>query len=157
MAIVAYQPFEPRQQHRFLLEVGDIQTYIVRTATLPVLNNNPRIVDQVNHDFKVKGKSRWEDITITLYDPVDRSGAQVAHLWIKRHHISPSNVDGYKTGYQEDLTLKYLDPQGSPKGMWTLYNSFIGNSNWGNVDVTSDDLVLLELTIVYDYAIYTGP
>jgi hypothetical protein len=68
-----YKPFEyfnPKQQMRyvlFLTNVGvPIPTYMVKTADRPSIDQNPVTVDYINTEFKVKGKSRWQDISVTL-------------------------------------------------------------------------------------------
>lgn len=158
--IPPFAQFEPKLQMRFEMFINGIPSYIVRASDLPNIDQNTVTVDYVNTDFKIKGKSRWQDITITLYDPIEggQSGAKLVHDWIRdSHHNSETGIDQFAFGgYKKEVTLSYLTPMGSPGGEWTLHGAFVGSSNWGNVDMSSDDLVLLELTLAYDYAVYSG-
>lgn len=163
-----FQFTDMKQQNRFIMDIQDYytqgegnQSYLVRATDLPSLENNPVPVDTINAEYKIKGKSRWQDISVTFYDPIYGSpglngdtGATRAHKWITRdHHNSYFNVDGYMSTYKRKITLHYVSPQGFPTGeYWELSGAFFANLNWGSVDVSSDDLVLIEATISYDWA-----
>lgn len=149
-----FTPFEPKVAFRFLLTIDGIPSYLLKASDMPTLDNGEIVIDYVNTDFKVKGKSRWQDITVTLYDPVTPSGAQAVHDWIKMHHNSESGIDGMAfSEYKKDLTLEALDPKASPVETWTIYGAFIGTSNWGTMDWSTDESKQIELTIKYDYAV----
>ncbi len=60
-----FKYFNPKQQMRYVLYINDrgmdIPTYMVKTADRPSIDQNPVTVDYINTEFKVKGKSRWQD------------------------------------------------------------------------------------------------
>jgi len=149
-----FTPFEPKVAFRHLLSIDGIEAYICKAASMPVLENGQIAIDYVNTDFKVKAKSRWQDVAVTLYDPVAPSGAQQVHNWILMHHNSQSGIDGFAFGeYKKNITMQALDPKGAPVETWTLYGAYIGNSNWGQMDWSTDEAKQIELNIVYDYAV----
>ena len=148
-----FVPFEPKLQMRFEMSLNNIPTYMVKASDMPNLDQNPVTVDYVNAEFKVKGKSRWQDITVTLYDALSPSSAGLIHDWVRdQHHNSNSGIDQYATTYKKQVDLVYFTPTGAVADQWTLYGAFIASANWGNVDLSSDDLLLLELTLSYDWA-----
>ncbi len=165
-----YQPFKyfnPKQQMRYVLYINDrgmdIPTYMVKTADRPSIDQNPVTVDYINTEFKVKGKSRWQDISVTLYDPIEVNGARLLHDWIsKLHHnsgISPqagnlvtAGEDGYIYEYKRTLRFEAVSPHGDAVDQFLLYGAFIADAKWGNMDLSSDDLNMLDLTLSYDYA-----
>lgn len=148
--------FEPKLQMRFEMQLNGIPTYLIKASDLPNIDQNPVVVDYVNAEFKVKGKSRWQDITVTLYDSLSPSAANEIHKWLRdEHHNSKSGVDQYATTYKKDVNIVYFDPTGAQADQWTLFGAFIASANWGNVDLSSDDLINLELTLSYDFAEYT--
>ena len=149
-----FTPFEPKVAFRFLLTIGAMPAYLMKATSMPSIDNGEIVIDYVNTDFKVKGKSRWQDITITLYDPVDPSGAAAVHNWIKIHHNSESGEDGFAFDeYKRDITIEALNPHGVPVETWDIKGAFIGASNWGDMDWSTDEAKTIELTIKYDYAV----
>jgi len=157
-----FQFVDMKQQNRFIMELPGtaIPPYFIRATDLPNVENNPVVVDTINSEYKIKGKSRWQDISITVYDPIptkDVSGAWTAHDWLLYHHVSAEDKDALMEEYKNEIRLKYVQPDGSTTaGMWVLHGAFFASVNWGNVDVSSDDLVLIEATLSYDWAEYIG-
>lgn len=162
-----FQFVDMKQQNRFIMTIpdwfqdGSAGSYLIRTTDLPSLENNPVTVDTINSEYKIKGKSRWQDISVTFYDPINTSpglagatGATKAHGWINReHHNALSKRDQFMRIYKKQIKLKYVDPKGEDTGeFWQLNGAFFASVNWGSVDVSSDDLVLIEATISYDWA-----
>lgn len=149
-----FVPFEPKVQFRHRLIIDGIEAYVCKATSLPQLDNGEIVIDHINVDFKVKGKSRWQDINVTLYDPVVPSAAQQVHEWIEVHHNSETGLDGYAfLEYKKDICIHALDPKGIPVEKWDVYGAFVADSNWGQLDWSSDDAKEIELTIKYDYAV----
>ena len=158
-----FQFVDMKQQNRFIFEVDDITPYYVRASSLPNVDNNPVAVDTINSEYFLKGKSRWQTISLTIYDPVyampggTPNGAAQLHTWLNEfHHNSSTDVDQLMQTYKRDARLTYVYPMGTPGDNWILHGCFCSSINWGDMDVTSDDLVLLEVEIRYDWAEYFG-
>lgn len=151
-----FTPFEPKVTFRHRLIIDGITAYTCKAASMPVLEQGGIVIDYINVDFKVKAKSRWEDMSVTLYDPVDPSAAQEVHDWIEIHHNSRTGIDGFAFDeYKKDITLEALDPKGTAVEKWTIKGAFISNSNWGSMDWAAEDAKTIELNIKFDYA-YLG-
>jgi hypothetical protein len=145
--------WEPKLSNRFIMYIADIPSYIVKAAARPTITNSEVVLDHINIDRKVKGKSRWNDVSITLYDPIVPSGAQAAMEWIRLHHESLTGRDGYSTQYKKDITFHSLSPTGEKIEEWTLKGAFVLDSNFGQMDWGTEDAVTIEMTLKYDYAI----
>lgn len=153
-----FQFVDMKQQNRFILRgAGDITPYLIRASNLPNVDNNPVVVDTINSEYKIKGKSRWQDISITFYDPIStvaQSGADSVHNWLLRHHTSDTNVDGYMQDYKYDIQLHYVQPNGLETGeYWEIHGAFFASVDFGAMDLSGDDLVLIEGNLSYDWAI----
>jgi hypothetical protein len=149
-----FTPFEPKVSFRFMLFIAGIPHYLCKTATMPSIENGEIAIDYINTDFYVKGKSRWNTIDVTLYDPVSPSAAALVHDWLLDHHNSSTGIDGYAfTGYKKDLLLQALDPETAPVESWTLYGAFATSVSWGDMDWTAEDAKEISLTLRYDYAV----
>ena len=149
-----YKEFEPKLLNRFIMTVDGIESYIIKTASRPTFTSEVVELDHINVKRKIKGKSTWDDITITLYDPIVPSGAQQVMEWIRQSHESLTGRDGYSAFYKKQLTFQLLGPVGDIVEEWSLVGAFISQANFGELDWSNTtDPVSIELTISYDYAI----
>ena len=145
--------WEPKYANRFILEIADIPAYIIKAAARPSLSNGEIVLDHINVDRKVKGKTRWNDISITLYDPIVPSGAQAVMEWVRLHHESATGRNGYSSQYKKDLTFKTLSGPGEIIEQWEIYGAYILDANFGTMDWGTDEAVQIELTLKYDWAL----
>ena len=145
--------FEPKMKNRFIMEIEGIQSYLIKTAARPSINFETVKLDHINTYRKLQGKGEWQDITITLYDPIVPSGAQQVMEWIRSSHESLTGRDGYAAFYKKDITFYLLGPVGDKIEQWTLKGAFILSANFGELDWSSNDPLMIELTLSYDYAI----
>ena len=145
--------WEPKMANRFIMYIGDIPSYIIKAAARPSLTNGEVVLDHINIDRKVKGKTRWSDVAITLYDPIVPSGAQAVMEWVRLHHESLTGRDGYSTQYKKDITFHSLSPTGEKIEEWTLKGAFILDTNFGQMDWGTEESVQIEMTLKYDYAV----
>jgi len=150
---IFYKNFEPKLSNRFIMEINGIESYIIKTASRPTFTSEVVELDHINVKRKIKGKSTWDDINITLYDPIVPSGAQQVMEWIRTSHESLTGRDGYAAFYKKDITFYILGPVGDKVEQWTLKGAFITQANFGDLDWSSNDPVAIELTLTYDYAI----
>jgi len=148
-----YKNFEPKLGNRFIMEINGIESYIIKTASRPTFTSEVVELDHINVKRKIKGKSTWDDINITLYDPIVPSGAQQVMEWVRSSHESLTGRDGYAAFYKKDVTFYLLGPVGDKIEQWTLKGAFITSANFGELDWASNDPVSIELTLAYDYAI----
>ena len=145
--------WEPKYTNRFIMYIGDIPTYIIKAAARPSLTNGEIVLDHINVERKLKGKTRWQDVSITLYDPIVPSGAQAVMEWVRLHHESLTGRDGYSTQYKKDIRFNSLSPTGEIIEEWLLKGAFIADSNFGQMDWATEDSVQIEITLKYDYAV----
>ena len=144
--------WEPKYQNRFVLEIDDIPAYLIKASSKPQLENGEIVLDHINIQRKVKGKSKWQNITISLYDPIVPSAAQSVIEWVRLHHESATGRDGYSDIYKKNIKLKGLSGPGEVIEEWTLEGAFIQSCNWGSYDWSAEEVVTIEMTLSYDYA-----
>ena len=148
-----YKNFEPKTGNRFIMEINGIESYMIKTAARPTVQFEVITMEHINVKRKLKGKGEWQDVTITLYDPIVPSGAQQVMEWIRTSHESITGRDGYNSFYKKDITFYLLGPVGDKVEQWTLKGAFISQANFGELDWSSNDPLSIELTLTYDYAI----
>jgi len=148
-----YTNFEPKLANRFIMEIDGIQSYMVKTAKRPSFKSEVVELDHINVKRKIKGKSTWDDIDITMYDPIVPSGAQAVMEWVRTSHESLTGRDGYAAFYKKDITFYLLGPVGDKIEQWTLKGAFISSADFGELDWSSNDPTMITVTLTYDYAI----
>jgi hypothetical protein len=148
-----YTNFEPKMKNRYVMEIDTIPAYLVKAANRPTIQFETITLDHINVKRKLKGKGEWQDITITLYDPIVPSAAQAVMEWVRLSHESITGRDGYADFYKKDIDLYLLGPVGDKIEQWKLKGAFINQANFGDLSFDSNDPVTVELTLSYDYAI----
>ena len=144
--------WQPRKQHQFIMEVEGIPAYLIKSSAKPSLENGEITLDHMNVQRYVKGKSKWSSISVNLYDPIVPSGAQAVMDWMRLHHESATGRNGYSSMYKKEITLTQLSPLGEKVEEWILKGAYIMSSNFGAYDWSSEDVVMIEMTLRYDWA-----
>ena len=148
-----YTNFEPKMKNRFIMEWAGVPGYLVKTANRPTIQFEKVTLDHINIKRQLKGKGEWQDVEITLYDPIVPSAAQAVMEWVRLSHESLTGRDGYADFYKKDINLYMLGPVGDKIEQWTLKGAFIYQANFGDLDFSSNDPATITLTLTYDYAI----
>ena len=145
--------FEPKMKNRYIMEVDGIQSYLIKAANRPSISFEPVVLDHINIKRKLQGKGDWQDITITLYDPIVPSGAQQVMEWVRLGHESLTGRRGYADFYKKDIDIYMLGPVGDKIEQWKLKGAFIVSANFGDLSFDSNEPATIELSLAYDYAI----
>ena len=149
-----YTPYEPKLKNRFIMDIDGIPAYTIKTAQRPQITFEEVTLEHMNITRYVKGKGRWQQLQITLYDPIVPSAASAVIEWIRLHHESATGRDGYSDFYKKDVTFNVLGPVGDKVEEWTLKGAYISNASFGDLDWSNaTDPVDITLTLRYDYAI----
>ena len=148
-----YTAFEPKLKNRFIMFIDGIPPFLIRQANKPNITFSDVILDHINVKRKIKGKANWEDVQVTLYDPITPSGAQAVMEWVRLSHDSVTGRDGYSDFYKKDIRFNTLGPVGDVVEEWILKGAYCQTVNFGDMDWTSDAPANINMTIVMDYAI----
>jgi len=150
---IMFTPFEPKLKNRFIMQIDGINAYLIKAINRPTLESDEVILEHMNVTRYVKGKSRWQPLDITLYDPVVPSAAQQVIEWIRLGHESVTGRDGYADFYKKNVTFNVLGPVGDVVEEWELKGCYIQSANFGDMAFDTSDPVEITLTLRYDYAI----
>ena len=148
-----FTPFEPKLSNRFIMNIEGIPAFLVKTTGRPNITLNEVALDHINVKRYVKGKAEWQQLTVTLYDPIVPSGAQSVMEWVRLHHESVTGRDGYSDFYKKDITFNVLGPVGDKVEEWTLKGAFIQAATFSDMDYGATNVSDISLTLRYDYAI----
>ena len=149
--------WEPKYQHKFIMSIPNgsaagIPAFLIKSSAKPSLTNGEVVLDHINVKRKVKGKTSWNSIAITMYDAIVPSAAQAVMGWVRAHHESATGRDGYSSQYKNDVTLNQLNGLGEVVEEWQLKGCYLQDVNFGTLDWSSEDVVTIEATLNYDWA-----
>jgi hypothetical protein len=150
---IMFTAFEPKVQNRFIMYIDGIPSFLVRKVTAPGFDAGEIILDHINVYRVVKGKIRWNDMNMELYDPIAPSGAQAVMEWAHLAHEEVTGRDGYSDFYKKDITLNILGPAGDIVGEWIIKGAYVKTATFGEYDWGSDQNIVIPMTIKMDYCI----
>jgi hypothetical protein len=151
---IFFTAFEPKVQNRFIMYIDGIPAYLIKGATGLGFEQGEIVLNHINVYRKIKGKLRWNDLNLTLFDPITPSGAQAVMEWVRLHHESVTGRDGYSDFYKKDLTFDVLGPVGDIVSEWVLKGALITDANFGDYNWdTVDTAVNITMTVQPDYCV----
>jgi hypothetical protein len=151
---IFFTAFEPKVQNRFIMYVDGIPAYIIKGVNGLGFEQNEIVLNHINVYRKVKGKLRWNDVTLTLFDPITPSGAQAVMEWVRLHHESVTGRDGYSDFYKKDVTIDIVGPVGDIVSEWVLKGAFVKTADFGELNFDNDSTAQnISLTLGMDYCI----
>ena len=157
MARLTPDRFEPQLTFRFKIifsQLPDI-TFYGKAINLPTVENNPLTLEYGNTQMKVKGKTKWNDVTLTFYAYQKMTINQLWQYLNDLHQDVKLGWDEYGDTYKKDVQIQLMGPSGeSVVGTWKLIGAFMNNINYGELDWASEEIVQPTLTLSYDYAVF---
>ena len=151
---IFYTAFEPKQANRFIMYVDGIPSYQIKAMGAVSLTQGSVALNHINVQRFVKGKTTWNTIQMTLFDPITPSGAQAVMEWVRLHHESVTGRDGYSDFYKKDLTMNVLGPVGDIVSEWIIKGAMITEANFGDYNWDNESAAVeLQLTVQPDYCI----
>ena len=148
-----YTPFEPKVQNRFIMQLDGVPSFIMKKVSRPQIDCGEVVLDHINLVRKLKGKCKWGDITMTLYDPIVPSGAQTVMEWVRTAHESVTGRDGYADFYKKDFDIFVLGPVGDKVENWKVKGAYIKTAQFGDLDWATETQVEIQLTLALDYCV----
>lgn len=148
--------YEPLRKNRWLLrfpaDLG-IQEWWCATAKRPTIKQVGKEIPFLNTSTYVVGRYTWDEMQVTLRDPIGPSASQAVMEWVRLHSESVTGRQGYAAGYKRDVELEMLDPTGVVVSKWILKNTMCTNADFGDLDYSQDDLATITMSLRFDYAI----
>ena len=151
---IFFTAFEPKQKNRFILYVDGIPSYQIKGMGAVTISQGTVALNHINVQRFVKGKSTWNPISMTLFDPITPSGAQAVMEWVRLHHESVTGRDGYSDFYKKDLTLNVLGPVGDIVSEWIIKGAIITSADFGDFNWDTENAAQeISLEVQPDYCI----
>ena len=148
-----FKAFEPKMANRFILYADGLPAYVVKGVSRPTITQDAKVLNHINVQRYVKGRSVWGAISMTLFDPIVPSSAQSVMEWVRLHHESVTGRDGYADFYKKDLTINVLGPVGDKVEEWILKGCMITQATFGELNFDADDPMQVQVTVQPDLCI----
>jgi len=124
-------------------------------AARPSVSFKELEAQHVTETIYFPGKPEWKPITLSLYD-LKRNKHPIFE-WLKQ--VYDPNGDGgngtYKPsadGWKKQCTLEMYDGCGNVIETWTFDNAWPQSIEFGDLDMTSSEVLTCEVTLRYDRA-----
>ena len=154
---------DPKRKFRFIVSLGGLSEsglWYAKTANKPSFTIAAAEHKYLNHTFYYPGSVTWNDVVITLVDPVlPDSTATLASIVQAAGYKPPTTAADLTTMSKASaanalgaVTVQQIDAAGEVLETWTLWNSFVTDLKFGDLEYGGDDLIELSLTLKYDWA-----
>ena len=159
---------DPKRKFRFKVEfqgigssaTGGAMLWYAKTCTKPSFQISSAEHKYLNHTFYYPGSVTWQDVTVTLVDPVEPDmAATLSDIVQGSGYTPPSTSDSLTTMSKAKsanslgtVIITQIDSNGQDLEQWTLWNSFITELKYGDLEYGADDLTELSVTLKYDWA-----
>ena len=165
---------DPKRAFRFQVQLGPHLLWYAKKADKPTLSFGETVHDYLNHKYYWPGKAEWNEVTITLVDPVepDLAGDLVSALEAMGYQIPGGTSDtgdfatpskkaavatwggGTADNAQDDVQIIQIDAEGNALETWTLKHAWIREVTFGELDYGSEDLTEVTIKFRYDWATF---
>ena len=158
---------EPKRTFRFKVTFGGGPVWWAKDVDQPQATVGTTEHDFMIHKFYYPGKVTWNQVAMTLVDPVT-PGALDQLLTILRdtgYKIpgDPRQPEAFSSISKASATtslgtvqIDVLNAAGDQLHMWELNNPFVMEITPSKLDYASEDLMTIGLTLKYDWATYTS-
>ena len=159
---------DPKRKFRFRVEFGGIsggstggQTlWYAKSATKPSFQISSAEHKYLNHTFYYPGSVTWQEVTVTMVDPTDPDMAATLSAIVEAGgYKPPANSTDFTTMSKSSaaqalgtVIVTQMDAEGKDLEQWTLWNAFITEVKYGDLEYGADDLTELSVTLKYDWA-----
>lgn len=142
--------YEPKFSNRWILMIEGIDAFVLKAAQRPTVTTEENEIPWINATRYVAGKTKFNPIQITLFDPIAPSAAQQTMEWLRLCYEVVSGRAGYADFYKRDIQLKMLDGPGNVVELWDIKGAFMTELNYGDLDYSEQKPQEISVTIRYD-------
>ena len=162
---------DPKRKFRFQVSFNNITDpngngsvlWYAKTVSKPSFQVATTEHKYLNHTFFYPGSVTWQDVSLTIVDPDNPDmSLTLARILEQSGYVIPGNAidpeslaslsKGASVGALGQVTVVQLDALGNEIERWTLWNAFITEVKFGDLEYGSDDLLQLDLVLKYDWA-----
>jgi len=164
---------EPKRSHRFLvsfdLPSGVNSQIFARTFTKPQYTIGVTEHQFLDKTFYYPGRVQWNEVTLQVVNSADPDmDAELQAILLAGGYILPNQMSNASsvsnpgtvnkrasvTALGDAVRVSEIDGDGLTLGTYTLNNPFITGVAFSTLDYSTEDLLTVDVTMRYDWAIY---
>lgn len=146
-----------KRKHRWLFKIPDVSVEGVNSlppsrSARPNLSFKEMEAQHLTETIYYPAKPEWKPITLSLYEIKKKS--HPVFDWVKKIY-DPENDSRWKPScpdFKKKANLELYDGCGNIIEKWVFENIWPQAVEFGDLDMSSSDLVTLEMTLRYDRA-----
>ena len=145
------------RKHRWLLKIEGISANGVNSLP-PMKSARPNIsfkemeAQHLNETVFFPGKPDWKPINLTLYEIKSKQQHPVLTWLEELYNPQEGTFKSSGNGFKKEARLEMYDGCGEIIETWVYENIWPQSVEFGDLDMSSSDLVVCELTLRYDRA-----
>ena len=154
---------DPKRQYRFIVTIGNMPdgaTWYAKKATKPTFKITETKHNYLNHTFYYPGRVEWNELDITLVDPVSPDAVANTLAMIQNAGYKPlANFTQTTTiskaaaiGALGGVNIEMIQSDGSAVETWSLQGAWISDVSFTELSYESDDIAEITLKFRYDWA-----
>ncbi len=153
-----------KRKHRWIFRIPDVSSEGVgvllhQKAARPALSFKEIEVNHMQETIYLAGRPDWKPITMTLYDtkPLFSSdNFNPVFLWIQSYYDPEFGEFRYPADLKKDYAyLDLYDGCGESIENWTFESVWCQNVEFGELDMSSSEVITCDVTLRYDRAYRT--
>lgn len=159
---------DPKRAYRFRVMFGSSgYLWYAKKVTKPTFTMTESSHQYLNHTYYWPAKTEWNEVDVTLVDPVepDLAGDLIATIQ-EAGFVIPAGVSAdsdfstpSKKGFVDAtgiVIFEQIDSDGAVLEKWTLNNAWIKELTFGDLDYGSEDLTEVTVKFRYDWASFSS-
>lgn len=155
---------DPKRGFRFLVIMGNMEngaTWYAKAVNKPSITVSEESHKFLGHTFYYPGSVEWNEVTVTLVDPVSPdAAANTAAILRASGYSPPADVNDTTTISKQaattalgGVTIQQIDSLGNMIEKWTLWNAFVTEVTYGDLAYDSESLTEITVKLRYDWAV----
>ena len=150
-----------KRKFRWLLEIPDvcgdkINTLPPSKSARPSVSFKEIEVQHLSETIYFPGKPDWKPLNLTVYDVKTPNFSHPIINWISKIYEVDNftfnykkSCDGFKVSF---VNLFMFDGCGNKCETWTFESAWVQSADFGELDMSSSDVIYCDLTLRYDRA-----
>lgn len=159
---------DPKRKYRFIVELAGVggigSVWFAKTVDKPEITIGTGEVDFMQHKFYYPGRVEWNEIGLTLVDPVSPDATEILlDILQDSGYTGPMEAKntlqsiskGAESNALGQVIIKQVSADGEIQEEWVLNSAIITKIGWGDLDYSSEDLSDISISFRYDWATCT--
>lgn len=152
---------DPKRQYRWIMRIASVPTYVLKKTDKPSFQVTETEHKYLNHTYYYPGRVQWQEINVTLADPINPDmAATITNIIKDGGYLPAQNTNDTSTMSKQKsvaalgnlVEIQQIDADGNAVETWKLVNPWIKDVKYGELSYDGDDMTEITLILRYDWA-----